>query len=276
VTGRHWLPAIGIGIATLSGSLAAQADVPPDDQALFHDAVLRMQEGKAGEAIADFEALADHGVRDASVSFDRALAYLARVRIGAEQPGDLGEAAEALVEARNLTDDHALSSEATRALGLVRTEVGRRRVRAGEAVEFDPGVALGPAFLGLLPEDGWALVAVFGGVLLSLALFVARGTKERQLRVGATVAAGIATLFACVGATSMLAARAHRMEVTPGVIVTAGARPTDERGLVIPSAPIVPEAAEVEIFGRRGGWVHIRWGNTVAWLPSASVRPLAT
>ena len=262
--------------AVLALPRAAIAGPPPttEDDALFQSAVAALQGGRPGEAIASFEALADHGVVDATVSFDRALAYVARVRVGGEQRGDLGEAAHGLLEAKDLTSDRTLASEATRALGLVRSEVARRRAHAGEPVEFDPGMALGPTFLRLLPEDGWALLALIGSVVLGLSLFVTRRASERRLRIGAAVTAAVATLLLVVGTASTFAARDRRMTVTPGVVVTAGARPTDERGLVIPSAPVVPEAAEVEIVGPRAGWVHVRWGNLLAWLPGGSVRAI--
>jgi hypothetical protein len=254
---------------------AVAAEAPSEDDTLFQSAVARLHEGKPGEAIADFEALADHGVVDATVSFDRGLAYASRVRVGGEQPGDLGEAAQGLLEAKHLANDRGLATEASRALGLVRAEVGRRRVRAGEAVEFDPGTALGPTFLGLLPEDGWALMALLGSFVLGVALFVRRAAKERRSQIAAVVTGGVACLLLGVGCVSTLAARHRRLTVTPGVIVTAGARPTDERGLVIANAPVLPEAAEVEILGHRAGWTQVRWGNVMAWVPAGAVRAVA-
>jgi len=256
-------------------ALADPTPEPSDDTVLLQSAVSKLHDGRPGEAIADFEALADHGVVDASVSFDRGLAYAARVRAFGEQPGDLGQAAHGLLEAKNLAKSRALADEAARALGLIRAEVGRRRARAGEPVEFDPGTALGPAFLHLLPEDGWALLAIIGSFVLGLALFVRRAATERRSQIAASVTAGVAILLLALGTTSTFAARARRATVTPGVIVTAGARPTDERGLVLASAPVVPEAAEVEILGHRAGWARIRWGKLVAWIPAGSVRPIA-
>lgn len=256
--------------------LAARAsDASPEDEALFQSAVTKLHEGRPGEAIADFEALADHGVVDASVSFNRGLAYIGRVRVGGEQAGDLGQAAHGLVEAKELTSDRTLAAEATRALGLVRAEVGRRRAQRGEPVEFDPGLALGPSFLRLASEDGWALLASVGSLVLGVSLFVARATTERRSRIAAAVTGVVATLLVLLGTVSLFAARHQRLTATQGVIVTAGARPTDERGIVLPNGPIVPEAAEVEILGHRAGWAQVRWGNVVAWIPAGAVRPLA-
>ncbi len=263
-------------LVTAGQALGDPGDVTrSEDDTLFADAVARLAEGKPGEAIADFEALADHGVVDASVSFDRGLAYVGRVRVGGEQAGDLGQAAHGLVEARELTNDRALAAEATRALGLVRAEVGRRRARAGEPVEFDPGLALGPSFLRLLPEDAWAMLAIVGSVILGLALFVWRASGERRSRLAAIVTAGVAGALTLLGTATTFAARHQRLTATPGVIVSAGARPADERGMVLPNAPKVPEAADVEILAHRADWAQVRWGNVVAWVPASSVRPLA-
>ncbi len=269
------LLAVAAVVASVAAGHAAFADGAAEDDELFHAGVARLGEGKPGEAIADFEALADRGVVDATVSFDRGLAYVARVRVGGEQPGDLGEAAHAFVEARELAADGALAKEASRALSLVRTEVGRRRARAGEPVEFDPGLALGPTFLRLLPEDGWALLAVVGSVALGLALFVWRAAAEQRTRIAAIATGAFAAALVLVGTVTTFAARHQRMTATRGVIVTAGVRPTDEKGVVTPSAPIVPEAADVDILARRAGWAQIRWGNLVAWIPAGAVRAIA-
>ena len=274
--GRRRILAIAM-LACTAGLFVPRAatGAPSEDDALFQSAVTRLHDGKPGEAIADFEALADHGVVDATVSFDRGLAYVGRVRVGGEQPGDLGQAAHGLVEAKQLTNDRALATEATRALGLVRAEVGRRRARAGEPVEFDPGLALGPSFLRLLPEDVWAAMAVVASLVLGIALFVRRAAEERRSLIAATVTAAIASLLLLLGTTVTFAARHQRLTATPGVIVSAGARPTDERGLLLANAPTVPEAADVEILAHRAGWAQIRWGNVVAWIPAGSVRAVA-
>ena len=268
--------ALALAFLAQPSSASAGAPSPPsEDEALFQAAVSRMHEGKPGEAIADFEALADHGIVDASLSFDRGLAYATRVRVGAEQAGDLGEAAHGFLEAKVLAADRGLDAEATRALTLVRAEVGRRRARAGEPVDFDPGMALAPSFLRLLPEDGWALVGIVGSLIVGLALFVRRASRERRSRIAAVVTSGVGSIFLALGAAATFAARHERLTVARAVIVSAGARPTDERGLVVANAPILPEAAEVEIVGHRAGWTHVRWGSTLAWVPAASVREIA-
>jgi hypothetical protein len=60
-----------------------------------------------------------------------------------------------------------------------------------------------------------------------------------------------------------------------GIVVSPSARPADEHGIAIPGATSIPEAARVSIAGDRPGWVHVRWGNLIAWIPSQTVRPIA-
>src|SRR5579864_4158247 len=63
---------------------ARAAPTSDDPNALFGAATAALGEGRATEAIADLEALADRGVVDPVASYDRGLAYAMRVRIGAE------------------------------------------------------------------------------------------------------------------------------------------------------------------------------------------------
>jgi hypothetical protein len=77
------------------------------------------------------------------------------------------------------------------------------------------------------------------------------------------------------GALLTLGARDERMHLVEGIVVAPQARPADEQGIAIAGAVQVPEAARVEILGDRPGWVHVRRGGQIAWLPSQSVRALA-
>jgi hypothetical protein len=262
------------GAGALNSARMARAEIE-SDATLFQSGVDSLQHGRPGEAVVDFESLADHGVVEATLSFDRGLAYADRVRVGGEQPGDLGEAAHGFLEAARLASDSGLAHDAEKALAIVRAEVGRRRARAGEPVELDPGMSLGPSIVRLLAEDTWALLGVVGSFVVGGALFARRAVRERRSRIAAGVAGGIGALLflGCTGAT--LAARHDRLTLVIGVIVSAGAHPTDERGLVVPNATTLPEAAEVRVLARRAGWAQVRWGTTEAWIPAQSVRPIS-
>ena len=246
-----------------------------DAEALFRDATKALSDGRAGEAVATFEALADRGVVDAAVSYDRGLAYAGRVRIGAEVPGDLGRAAQGFEEARALAIDPALAEDATRALAVIRSEVARRRGRSGESVELDQGPSLGRSVAHLVAEDVWSAGAGIASIALGVALFVRWLTSSRRARVGGTITAAVSAPLLVLCALLALAMRDERLHRREAVVVTSTARPSDERGITIPSASPLPEAALVEIVADRAGWVRVRWGTVDAWVPSASVRPLA-
>lgn len=257
----------------LSG--VARADEPVDDATLFRTAVTQLQQGRPGQAIDNFEALADHGVVDATVSYDRGLAYANRIRVGGEQAGDLGQAAHGFLEASRLASTRQLRREAESALGMVRTEVGRRRAAGGEAGDVDPGIPLGPSILRLLREDTWALLGALGSLVLGGALIARRLSGERRSRIAATVTGAVATLVLVFGASAAFAARSDRLTATLGVIVSAGARPANDKGIVLPNVRSIPEAAEVQVLEHRGGWLRVRWGTQEAWIPATSVRALS-
>jgi hypothetical protein len=269
----HLYVGFPVAMAVVLAALSARAS-SSEDSAFFASGTQALAEGRPGDAIADFEALADRGVTDPAASFDRGLAYANRIRVGAEQPGDLGRAALGFAEARELTSDAALARDATRALTTIRAEVARRRVRAGEPALLDQGTPLGRTVIELLPENTWAILAAIASVVLGVGLF-ARSTSNRRRRIGATLVCAVAAPLLVLGATLALAARSERLHLVEGIIVTPVARPADETGIAIPGATSIPEAARVTIAGDRPGWVHVRWGNLVTWIPSQTVRPIA-
>jgi hypothetical protein len=256
-------------------SSASPARAAEETDALFAAGSTALAEGRPGDAVADFEALADHGVVDAAASFDRGLAYTNRVRIGAEQPGDLGRAAHGFAEARALASDPSLSRDAASALTLVRAEVARRRAQSGDPVELDQGVSLGRAIVELVPENAWAVLASVASVLLGLGLFARGAVSDRRQRVAATLVCAVAAPLLVAGAVLTLAARSERLHLVEGIVVATSARPTDDKGVAIPGALPIPEAVEVEITGARPGWVRVQRGSQIAWLPSQGVRTLA-
>jgi hypothetical protein len=272
--GRRLLPAFAVA-ASLSLFLAAPARATEETDALFASGNTALADGHPADAIADFEALADRGVIDAAASFDRGLAYADRVRIGAELPGDMGRAAHGFAEARALTVDPSLSRDATSALTLVRAELARRRAHTGDPVELDQGVALERAVVELLPENAWAVTAAFASLLLGLGLFVRGWVTDRRQRVGATVTCAVAAPLLVACAILTIAARSERLHLVEGIVVASSARPADDKGVAIPGAMPIPEAAEVEITGVRPGWVRVQRASQTAWLPSQAVRTLS-
>jgi hypothetical protein len=260
-------------LLSLSSARFARADEEP--AALFAQATQALREGRAGDAIASFESLADRGVVDPVASYDRGLAYATRVRIGAEVPGDLGRAAHGFEEARDLARDPGLGDDASRALVVVRSEVARRRMRAGQPVEVDPGRSLGRTVAGLLAEDTWAGLAVAASALLALSLFARWLAAVPRVRVACAVAAAVAAPVLAISVAMTLAARHDRVGLREAVVVTAAARPTDERGIAVSGGTPLPEGARVEIIEARGASSRVRFGTIEALVPASAVRDLA-
>jgi hypothetical protein len=261
--------ALSLGVARVA--LAGEAGT----EELFARSVRELHEGRANEAVADFEALADRGVVDATASYDRGLAYAMRVRIGAEQPGDLGRAAHGFEESRDLTRDSRLASDAARALLVVRSEVARRRVAAGQPVQVDPGRSFGRAVADLLSEDTWAGLAIASAVTLSLGLFARWLSRAARSRIAGGVTAGVAAPVLVFAMVMTFATRRDRLTLREAVVVSPTARPTDERGISLPGAQPLPEGARVELVDARGGQIRVRFGTTDAWVADSSLRDLS-
>ena len=260
-------------LVALTGA-SSRADEP---DTLFANATQALAGGRPADAIADLEALADRGVLDAAMSFDRGLAYAQRVRIGGEQPGDLGRAAHGFEEARTLTRDPKMIEDASAALATIRAEVARRRARAGSSVELEQNDSLGDSVVHLVSENTWALLSAAMSLLLGVGLFViwlAR-PQARRIRIGGSIAVAVAAPLLLASILLTLSARDSRLHRREGVLVSASARPSDARGVALPSSGLLPEAARVQIMSSNSAWTQIRWGTLVAWVPSPMVRPLA-
>ncbi len=254
-------------------SLRAQEEASLQD--LFAQATKALRDGRAGDAVAAFESLADRGAIDAILSYDRGLAYALRVHIGAEQPGDLGRAAQGFEEARDLSRDPRLADDAGRALIIVRSEVARRRALAGDSVEVDPGRSLGRALAGLLAEDTWAALCATSSLAFAIGLFARWLGRSARARIAGGVVAAVAAPLLLLAAAMTSATRADRLGLREAVVVTAGARPTDERGITVPAGRPLPEGARVELVDVRGAQTRVRFGTMDIWVPAGALREIA-
>ena len=252
------------------------ADARADEkEQLFADGVKALQDERPNEAVASFEALADRGVVDPVVSYDRGLAYALRVHAGAEQPGDLGRAAHGFEEARMLSRDVRLASDAQVSLGLVRNEVGRRKAREGITVDVEQHPTPWRTLTRVLGENTWSGLAIAASFILAAALFLrwlARGSRERA---GAAIAIAVSAPALILTAALARTARHDRLWLREAIVVAPSARPSDAHGIVLPQAQPLPEAARVEIIDQNGEWTEVRWGALDAWVPSSTLRPLA-
>ena len=259
-----------LGALLWSTPAFAETEDPPD--ALAQKAVSALKGGHPAEAIADFESLADRGIVDANMSFDRGLAYAERVRVGGEQPGDLGNAAHGFEEARTLTRDSSLRDQCTRALAIIRAEVGHRRSRAGHPADLEQTPRLREAIVGALSEDTWCLLALFASLAATGALYVRWLTNERRREVAANVALAISVPVLAGTVIAALAARDMRMHRVDAVVVTGSARPSNAAGIALPNAETLPEGARVQVMAENAGWDEIRWGALDTWVPATAVR----
>ncbi|HXX67708.1 MAG TPA: hypothetical protein VEK07_11025 [Polyangiaceae bacterium] len=267
-------------VGTALGVQARASALPPvaadsESSTLFASGAKALHEGRAGDAVDLFEALADRGVVDAAASYDRGMAYAMRVRIGAEQGGDLGRAAQGFEEARELSRDSHLIDDASRALTTVRSEVARRRLRAGQPADVESGRTIARALAGVVPEDGWAIVCVVASMAFSVGLFLRWVGRTTRLRVAGGVSAGVAAPALTLAVAMTLASRHDRLELREAVVVSPSARPTDERGIALPGATSLPEGALVEVIDERGDSTRVRFGASDEWIASSAVRALA-
>lgn len=229
---------------------------------------------RPNEAIAELESLGDRGTLDAAVSFDRGLAYAARVRAGGEQPGDLGRASHGFEEAKSLSHSRELTRDATKALGIVRAEIARRRARAGETAELDDGMSLGRSIVELLPENVWSVLGAAFAAVLSLAILVAVRASARRARVSGGTAAVIAGVLLASSALIVQAARDARMHLREGV-VTITARVLDERHVAIDGAAPIYEGSRVRVLEEGAEYTHVATNTVDGLLPSSAVLAIA-
>ena len=263
---------LAAALVLAAGPAAAEGEI--DTATLFGDGQAALASDKASEAIANFEALGDRGVVDAAVSFDRGLAYAARVRTGHEELGDLGRAAQGFEEARELTRDAALARDAGAALAAVRAEVAKRRSRAGDPIEVEGGVSLGRSIVRLLPENVWAgLAALFAAALVVGIVLRARAQLPRLKVAGLTIAAVGGGLL-IVNAIILQTARNVRLHVRDAVVIAPSARLMDAQHVAISSVAALPEAARIQLLDESSDFAHVIADHVEGYLPSSAVLPL--
>jgi hypothetical protein len=262
---RAWAAACAAACAI---ALAAPARGDEGTDALFHRGVAALQREAWGEAIDAFEALSDRGVVHPDASYDRALAYLGRVRARSDRPGDLGRAAAALEETLAARPGDA---DAESALEAVRSEVARRRARGEAGAEVESRPTLERALVGLARESTWALLAAAASAVLAVGLVLRRLARDTPGHLAGSIAtpigaAALALFAALAGGAAWL-----RRTTEDAVVVVPEVRLLDAEGAPIAGATI-PEAARVELGDRKGSLVHLRWGVLAGFAPLGSVR----
>ncbi|MSP23915.1 MAG: hypothetical protein EXR75_01880 [Myxococcales bacterium] len=262
------------GLAALAFALIAgpaRADtLDPAPHDSFRAGADALVLGKYEVAIAELEAHADREPPHPDASFDRALAYLARVRSGGERAGDLGRAAAALEETRLMRPDDA---EAATALELVRAEVARRRARSQKSIVMATP-SLDRLVYGLATPHAWAIAAILSSWLVAVGVLLRRRPAGARRLAGTLLIPVAAVLMVVLVPLAVGSAKVARSSV-PGVLVVREAFLTDETGAALGGDPVL-EAARLELGEERNTLVHVRNGVREGWLPAENVRTLRT
>jgi hypothetical protein len=244
-----------------------------DGARAFERGAAALTGGRFNEAIVELERLSDRGIRDPNASFNRALAYLGRAESGSPREGDLGQAAAGFREAMVLGDT---SAQTERALERVRHLISRQRASRG----LDPVVvrpALGRAFLQLLPESFWSILALVSALGLAVGLWLGRGMHSPRALAGKVLCYASGCLLVSAALVTLLAARL-RTEEREAVVVVVEAAILDETGARRKSraldveASAIPEGASVFVSEQRGRLVRVHWGATDAWVEIGGLR----
>jgi hypothetical protein len=273
---RARVVACWVGVASLLAVLPAAAASAHAQR--FEKATAALERGAFGEAIGEFEALADGGFVHPNASYNRGLAYVGRARSLQAEPGDLGRAAAALWETALLRGG---DEEAEQALELVRSEIARRLARRGRA-PVTARASLGRAVVMLASEDVWAAIAALGSAAAAVGLALRRFSAQYSARLAGSIALGVGLLLLVVGAALLAGAGHLRRTTKPAVVVVEQARLLDEHGRPVAAArgegeaDTVPEGAEVYVAERRGGLSRIVWGSAEGWLIAGQLRELET
>ena len=225
--------------------------------------------GNYEEAIAQFELYADGQPSHPDASYNRGLAYLARVRAGAERDGDLGRASAALEEALLLRPG---DRDAAHARALVHGEVARRRSRRGKDVLI-ARPSLDREIMNLLSERSWAILAIFGSFFASFGWLLRLLRKQGAWQLAGVIFVPLGLIAAVVFTPIYFGARTLRLERRPGVLVVPEAHLTDRDGVAQSGEPL-PEGAFLELGDRHGRLLHVRYGSVEGWIPSSTVRTL--
>jgi len=261
------LTAFGLACAAAGIISTSRADVP---ETLFREGTNALSEGKYEAAIRHLEAYADRGAPHPDASFNRGLAYVMRVRAGAERPGDLGRAAAAFEETLMLRPS---DREAEHALDLVHAEVARQRARRGK-----DGITARPTLdrlvVSLATERAWGVGAAVASALLALGLALRR-LRRRGVQIAGRVLSPTAAFALLLLMPLTLGARHIRQTSRPGVVVVPEVYLSDEAG-VSQGGEAIPEAARVELGEQRGRLIAVRWGSFQGWIPRGAVRLLRT
>jgi tetratricopeptide (TPR) repeat protein len=270
--------ALGLCLALLGALtlMPATASAASDEEA-FKEATTALQSGAYSIAIERLEQLSDRGLVRASISRNRALAYLQRAESAKRRPGDLGQAVAALRETLLLDPS---DSAAERALAEVTQEISRQRARKGlDPVVIEPPLSY--AVVALFGVNIWAWATLLGSLALSVGWVLARSATRSPVRLGGQITAASGLLLVLLGAGFSWAAEAQWQNQRPAVVVVPEASLLDAEGAHQTAKALgvdttsIPEGASVVVTRNNGRLLEVGWGTFRAWVLASQVRVLA-
>lgn len=247
-----------------------------DDLALYEQAVAAFNKGAPTEAIQHFELLADRGVKHPDISYDRAVAYLARARSAQAKPGDRGRAACALSEALVLRPE---DKGAEALLVQVDHELSRERSRRGTPSLLARD-RLSRALVGLLSENTWALASLLWSLVLTVGIGLRFATTTHRAKLTGSIALALGTLLGTLSITGLWFAIDERQNTSRGVVVAPEAQLLDVTGAALPRKQLsaqdrlIPEGARVRVKGRTERLIQVEWGNVDAYVNPTEIQLL--
>ena len=132
------------------------------------------------------------------------------------------------------------------------------------------------AIVGVLPEDAWALLGLFGSLLLSAGLAFRLWFEKSSVRLAGGVCVGVGSVMLLVGGGLAFRARQQRLGTTPAVVVVDEARLLDENGTPLGNKAgehqAVIEGALVMVLEEEGIRAQVEWGNSVGWVNRAQLQ----
>lgn len=268
------LAALVLAFTLALGLLVPDAALGAEDTTELHGrAAAALKAGAYQEAIDALELLSDRGFVNASVSFNRAIAYLGRANSPQSKNGDLGQSIAALEEAQLLDPEER---EIAPVLEQLRKEIAREQAKRGSS-PLVPRPSLGRAIISLCREDTWFVLAAVGSGLVTVSLALWFWIKATPAQIAAMIAGMLGALLALFSGSMAHAARQLRLEAAPAVVIASSARLLDSVGTPMTGvATEVSEGALVDVLGTRGTLTHISWGGSEGWVSGAYLRRLAT
>jgi len=229
-------------------------------------AATAIREGRLDDAIATYEALADHGVVGASLAFDRGIAYALRARSGRGLAGDLGRSAHAFEEALR-RDPH--DSGARRALEEIRREIAKRDAQVTGKAEELASTPIARTILFSLPGNAWAGIAIAASLLFATALAL-RPRLAAGLRLAASTVAIVSVLVSVAASGLGIGGSVLRRHLREAVVVSTRAVATTDAGATLE----LDEGERVDVLEERASTTRIRNDKGEGWAPRDALRVL--